>query len=108
MDILNKILRWMDDVCKEEEFDQKLLSRDSPEKEIQEKYLRMFSSQRNKMPVHIFEDNGNKKYSTKEEKGGNERNTEICFKEAFREFLKDIQRNYSEDIWKIKNCLKSK
>ena len=108
MDILNKILCWMDDVCKEEKFDQKLLSRDSPEKEIQEKYLRMFSSQRNKMPFHIFEDNGNKKYSTKEEKEKNERNTEICFKGAFREFLKDIERDYSEDIWKIKNCLKSK
>jgi len=103
MSILNKILCWINEVCKEEKFNQKTLSRDSPEKEIQGEYLRMLSSQRNKMPLHVFKDNGNKKYSTKEEREKNERNTEICFKGAFREFLKDIKRKYSENTWKMKN-----
>lgn len=98
----------MDQVYKEEGFDQKTLSRDSPLKEIQEEYLKMLSSQRNKTPFHIFEGNGNKKYS-KKEKRKNERNTEIYFKGVFREFLKDVKRKYrnQKDIWKIKNCLKS-
>lgn len=105
MDTNNRILQWIDQVCREKKFDQKLLHRDSPIKQIQKEYLRMLDNQNDKISFHAFVDNNNKKNS-KKQKERKEKNNEIFFKSVFGEFIEDIQKKYSEDIWKIKSYLR--
>jgi len=120
MDIRWDMYLTMEKVCKEKKVDLetfKVNARASPSKKdptilkkIREDFRNFVSSFFAGIPFSKYENNGNSKKYSKEKMDKMAKNTRICFRGAFREFLQDIKRRYSdtEDVWKIKNCLKNK
>ena len=109
MDIRKNILFKTKEMCRKEGVNSNILTRASPFREIQERYIKMLSSFR--APLDIFEDkygNDNDKKYSKERKEMDLKNIELCFEGALRAFLQDVKQNYPEDVWKIKEYSENK
>ena len=90
------------EICKKRGFNSKILERASPYKEIRDGYLKMLSSFFTGIPLFMFEENNNKKYS-QERKIEILRIIEKDYEKIFDDYLEEIKQKYPENIWKIES-----